>query len=254
MIEIDLSTDALLVVDAQTAFMPEHVWDGQRVKAGGLPVPGGHEIVSAVLKSISLFPYERRFASCDQHPRGHISWASSYSGYPEYYELTLDEVLRWTKSRVVSPRFDLTDLRRYLVGTPGRKQTLWPDHAPYNTDEALLHPAIRDIGFRLVLIKGMDPTCDSYSAERDNLGRSTGLAEQMEEEGVKRVFMNGNAYTHCVGWGALGFAERGFEVFVMKDATRSVVVPGLDLEGDMDRQLAAAGVHVISTDELALKV
>lgn len=255
-IVVDPTTDAILHVDVQTAFMPDHQWDGKPVKGGGLPVPGGHEIVPVVLRNTSYFPVERRFASLDQHPKGHISWATSYAaGYKPYDDLTLDMVTEWVssglsrESLIRADGISLLDLVNYLSGTPEKKQTLWPEHAEIGTEEAELHSALRGLGFRLVLLKGYDQLCDSYSAERDNLGRSTGLAEQMAEEGVKRVFMDGNAFTHCVGWGALGFAARGFEVFVIKDATRSVPIPGL--EEEMTRQLEAAGVRIITSDQLA---
>jgi nicotinamidase/pyrazinamidase len=256
-IVVDPETDAILHTDVQTAFMPDHQWDGRPVKGGGLPVPGGHEIIPVVLRNTSYFPVDRRFASLDQHPAdepsslaGHISWATSYKGFDPYHDLTLTEVESWEDgSRIVSTLFDLGDLKAYLAGCPGQKQTLWPKHGPAGSEEAELHPALADLGFRLVLIKGHDPLCDSYSAESDNLGRSTGLAEQMADEGVKRVFMDGNAFTHCVGWGALGFAKRGFEVFVIKDGTRSVPIPGL--EEAMTRQLEAAGVRIITSDQLA---
>jgi nicotinamidase/pyrazinamidase len=254
-IVVNPETDAILHVDVQTAFMPDHQWDGKQVRGGGLPVPGGHEIIPVVLRNTSFFPVDRRFASLDPHPRGHISWVTSYVGFNPYDDLTLDKVLGWISDGTEPEAvirvggISLFGLMNYLDGTPDKKQTLWPEHAPIGSEEAELHPALRGLGFRLVLLKGYDQLCDSYSAERDNLGRSTGLAEQMADEGVKRVFMDGNAFTHCVGWGALGFAERGFEVFVIKDGTRSVPIPGL--EEEMTRQLEAAGVRVITSDQLA---
>ncbi len=256
-IVIDPETDAILHTDVQTAFMPDHSWDGKPVKGGGLPVPGGHEILPVVLRNTSFFPVERRFASLDQHPRGHVSWVSSYVGFKPYDDLTLDRVLGWINdgtdpSAVIrAAGISLFDLMHYLEGTTDKKQTLWPEHGGIGSEEAELHPALRDLGFRLVLLKGYDPLCDSYSAESDNLGRTTGLAEQMRDEGVKRVFMDGNAFTHCVGYSALGFAKRGFEVCVIKDATRSVPIPGL--EEKMTLLMADAGVRIIVADQLAAK-
>lgn len=261
-IVIDPSTDAIVHVDVEPAFMEAHDWKGVRVEAGGLPVPGGHEILPVVLRNSSFFTEDNRYATCDQHPEdrrgspsGHISWVTSYKGLAPYHDLTLAEVRTWKKGdgRIVSKLFDLGDLKKYLAGCPEQKQTLWPKHAPAGRDyaaaEANLHPAIADLGFRLVLIKGYEATCDSYSGVRDNLGRSTGFAEQLKERELRRIFVDGLAFTHCVGWTALDLAAEGFEVYVIIDATRSVPIPGL--HDAMLAQLAAAGVHVITSDMLA---
>lgn len=259
-IVVDPSTDAIVHVDVEPAFMGDHEWNGVPVAAGGLPVPGGHEILPVVLKNTAFFNEENRYATLDQHPEdrpgspsGHISWVTSYAGFAPYHDLTLGEVLTWADgSRIVSRLFDLDDLKSYLARCPEQKQTLWPKHGPVWRDrdspEARLHPAIADLGFRLVLLKGNDPRCDSYSGVRDNLGRSTGFAEQLKERGVKRVFLDGLAFTHCVGWTALDLAADGFEVYVIKDATRPVPIPGL--EAAMTQALEASGVRIITSDML----
>jgi nicotinamidase/pyrazinamidase len=248
-IHIRPAEDAILHVDVQTAFMEEHEWGGVRLDAGGLPVPGGHEILPIVLADTSWFADGRRYASVDRHPRGHISFASSYDGYPPLVtDLSLDDVRAWGASRIVSPLFDRGGLERYLAGVPGAKQTLWTDHGLDGLPESQLHPALASMAFREVVIKGTDPTCDSYSAVRDNLGRPTGLADRMRADGVRRVFVDGLAFTHCVGWTALDLRAEGFEVFLVKDATRPVPIPGL--EDEMTRQLLAAGVTIIGSTDL----
>lgn len=258
-IVINPSTDAIVHVDVTGAFMGDHFWSGRFIPSGGLPVPGGHEIIPVVLRNTAFFGPDNRYATVDQHPEdapgspsGHVSWATSYRGFSAYHDLTLDEVLAWgARSRIVSRLFDLDDLKEYLSGCPGWKQTLWPKHGPCGSEEAELHPALRHLGFRLVLIKGFDPKCDSYSGVRDNLGRSTGFAEQLKENGVRRVFLDGLAFTHCVGLTALDLAgdAAGFQAFVIKDATRSVPIPGL--EEKMTRRLETAGARIIASDQLA---
>jgi nicotinamidase/pyrazinamidase len=254
-IVIDPATDAIVHVDVTGAFMEDHFWGTTRIPAGGLPVPGGHGIIPVVLKNTAFFTAENRYATVDQHPEGHVSWVTSYGGFAPFEDLTLETALGWVEDgkgrdgRILADGISLANLVDYLHGVPGQRQTLWPKHGPIGSEEAELHPALRDLGFRLVLVKGFEQLCDSYSGVRDNLGRSTGFAEQLKENGVRRVFLDGLAFTHCVGWTALDLAAEGFEVYVIMDATRSVPIPGL--EEEMKAKLAAAGVHMIFSGQLA---
>ena len=73
------------------------------------------------------------------------------------------------------------------------------------------------------LVKGMDSAVESYS-----VCTSPDFVEHikmLKEVGVKRVFLCGWAYTHCVGESAISYADEGFEVYVIRDATRSVPPP-----------------------------
>lgn len=238
-IQVHPQADAILTVDVQTTFMP----------GGGLPVKDGDQVVPVVLKTEAMFPWERRFATLDQHPLGHISLASSYLGYKPGHRLTADEVKTWDVNPPIAGRapFDVFMLLMYLgrVGT----QILWPDHGIIGTPEAELHPALSRGRYVHVQIKGRDPLCDSYSGFRDNLGRPTGLADRLHPKKTVRLFVQGLAYDFCVGWTALDAVKEGFgEIYVIKDATRSVDLPGTVAK--MDADLAAAGVQVIESSQL----
>lgn len=253
-VRVQKGTDAILHVDVQTAFMGDHAWEGEILRGGGLPVPDGHGIIPAVLHNSSFFDPSETYASLDMHPTKHVSFASSYAGKAPYDALTLAEVADRSvdfSPRILAPHVTTSQLIDYLQNVPDQTQTLWPDHAALGTSEAALHTAMERprFAYREVLVKGTDPLCDSYSAVSDNRGRSTGLAGRMWANGVRRVFLDGLAYTHCVGWTALDFAKRGFVVFVIKDATRSVPIPGA--EEAMDDALVKAGVHIITSAQLA---
>jgi nicotinamidase/pyrazinamidase len=231
--------DAVLDVDVQTTFMP----------GGGLPVAEGDLIIPVVKKVHGFFPAWRRYASLDRHPLGHISLASSYVGHPPGTMLTEEMVAGWTNGhRHLSERanFCVGDLDDYLAKV--KSQILWPDHAIAGTTEAELHPELADADHRVVVVKGTDPRCDSYSAFRDNLRRPTGLADAMREHGVKRLFLTGLAFDFCVGWTALDAADEGFEALVIEDATRPVNLPGS--VDKMRADLAAKGVKIISSAQL----
>ena len=242
-VRIDRSTDASLDVDVQTTFMPAH--DGFR--DGGLAVAGGHEILPVVRATWGLFA--KKFATCDRHPLGHVSLASSYLDcYAPGSRLTADIVRTWEAgSRLVSMmRIELHALIAYLEAVGG--QILWPDHAIAGTPEGELHPHLASGEYRHVQVKGMDPLCDSYSGFRDNLKRPTGLADVLKREGVRRVFLRGLAFDFCVGWTALDAVAEGFEAFIIDDATRSVDMPGTVEK--MRRDLVAAGVKLLHSSQL----
>lgn len=236
---IDPATDAVVNVDVQKTFMP----------GGGLPVADGHLIIPVVQRVNLLFPAERRYFTLDKHPKGHISLASSYAGLAPGTKLTADEVLAWTEAdNKIAPhaRFSLSQLQGYvaMVGF----QILWPDHGLYDAQESRLHPDLDDAPCRIVLVKGTDPCCDSYSGLRDNLGRPTGLGDLLRQDGVRRLFLTGLAFDFCVGWTALDAAKEGFEVVVIKDATKPVGLPGTVEK--MSADLAAVGVRVVLAEDL----
>lgn len=238
--KINPETDALLVIDVQPTFMP----------GGGLSVFEGDKIVPIVENIFRFFPRTRRFATKDRHPRGHISLASSYSTFSPMVALTPQMIRNWSEqNHGLAPhaKFTLSELNDYLsvVGA----QMLWSEHALEGTAEAELHPALVESDFAHVLIKGMDPKCDSYSGFFDNLGRPTGLSDILREAGVRRCFFVGLAFDYCVGWSAEGAVKEGFEVIVIEDATRPVGYPPGRVTA-MRASLERLGAKLIQSSEL----
>ena len=128
--------DILLIVDMQSDFCP----------GGGLAVPRGDEIVPPVNRLAARFRHV--VMTQDWHPRGHLSFASSYPGRTPYETIAL------------------------AYGT----QVLWPIIAcrergrDIRADLAVPHA-------QLVLRKGYHREIDSYSAFVENDRKtSTGLA------------------------------------------------------------------------------
>lgn len=233
--------DVLIDVDIQPAFMP----------GGGLPVADGDKILPVVKRVHRHFTRERRYLTLDRHPRGHVSLASSYVGLAPYASLDAKAIADWNEEfHGISgaAKFTFAQLREYLsrVGA----QTLWPDHAIVGTGEDVPHRAIDPLDYAYAQIKGTDPLCDSYSGFRDNLRRMTKLAEQIAARvpGAERVFLTGLAYDFCVGWTALDAREIGYDVVVIKDATRPVALPGT--VADIEAKFAAKGVRVVASSSL----
>lgn len=239
---IDPRTDALLITDVQGAFLA----------GGGLAVRDGEAVIPEILRVAPLFKGSI-YVSIDRHPRGHISLASSYVGLapmtlltPELAEARFRSaetgvdtdaefsvragakiLLAETAALIKVPAsFHAMQLREYLekVGA----QMLWPDHALVGSGEDELHPALRHLCIRAMIIKGTDPCCDSYSPFRDNRKRPTGLADSMRARGIRRVFNTGLAEDFCVGYGSINAREEGFASYVIAEATRPVDVPAMD--------------------------
>lgn len=97
--------------------------------------------------------------------------------------------------------------------------------------------------------KGEDPALISLSiAVSASFGKMIG---EMRARGIKRVFLVGWKYTHCLGLSAIAFATQGFEVYVVRDATNSV---SAEFGGDperMKKQLALDGVKEITMADIA---
>jgi nicotinamidase/pyrazinamidase len=114
----------------------------------------------------------------------------------------------------------------------------WPRHCVQETPGAEFHPALDLPREAHVVSKGTTPDRDAYSAFE-----GTGLAEQMREEGVRRVWIGGLALDVCVLATALEALREGFEAHLIHSAARPVNVQ----EGDGDRALArmrSAGVII----------
>jgi nicotinamidase/pyrazinamidase len=242
-IRIRRTKDALIDVDIQNAFMP----------GGGLPVPDGDGIVPTVKIVHRHFVREQRFMTLDQHPRGHISLASSYAGLAPFAALALADVRDWTEDRLApGAKFTLDQLKAYLakVGT----QVLWPDHALIGTRDLDFCRKLDHLDYIYAQTKGRDPACDSYSGFRDNLRRPTGLAAEIRRRlpECERVFLTGLAYDYCVGWTALDAVEEGFEAVVVKDATRAIDQGGS--VAAIEQAFADKGVRVVMARELGPSV
>jgi nicotinamidase/pyrazinamidase len=215
--------DALIIVDQQLDFEP----------GGALAVAGGDAIAPAINNLAARFA--EVVITQDHHPRGHVSFASSYIDRPPYSVITLDEVERGEVKLSASAAFTLEELAAYLRETSGKTQALWPDHCVIGTPREAIDGAIDSSRATLILRKGYRPGVDSYSAFRENDRATTGLAEGLMAKGIERVFVAGLAGDYCVLYTALDAADAGFEVVYLSDLTRCVGVPAGSAESAMER-------------------
>jgi nicotinamidase/pyrazinamidase len=93
----------------------------------------------------------------------------------------------------------------------------WPRHCVQGTEGAEFHAELELPGNTQVISKGLSPARDNYSALD-----GTGLADDLRRAGIGRVFIAGLAEDVCVRATALDACRAGFEVHLIKDATRPV--------------------------------
>lgn len=190
--DLNLATDALLIIDLQNDFCPAHDGIG-----GALAVTAGDQIIPAVNQLARAFRHV--VLTQDWHPAGHISFASAHPGAEPYQTIQV------------------------AYG----QQTLWPDHCIQGTPGADFHPALDVPHAELIVRKGCRKEIDAYSAlmENDHV-TPTGLAGYLHDHGIQRLFLCGLAYDYCVRFSAIDGIAHDFECFVIQDACKAVGLPG----------------------------
>ena len=199
-----MSDQALILVDLQNDFLP----------GGALEVPGGDEVIPIANRLMDDF--ETIAATQDWHPAGHGSFAANHPGKELFEEIELN----------------------------GLPQTLWPIHCVQGTPGAGFAPGLEADRFTRVFQKGTNADIDSYSGFYDNGHRqSTGLAEWLRGQGVKRVTVCGLATDYCVKFTALDALAEGFEVTLHLPGCRGVDLAPGDVEAAIE-EMRANGVTI----------
>ena len=202
---------ALIVVDVQNGFTP----------GGHLAVAHADQIIPKINQLATHF--DNIVLTQDWHPENHISFAENHAG---------------------KDPFDTVELN---YGT----QVLWPSHCVQGTQDADFHPDLNIPRAQLIIRKGFHSEIDSYSAfmEADHQ-TSTGLAGYLKERGVDTVYIVGIATDFCVAWTAIDAAKKGFQSYVIADATKAI-----DLQGSLQhawQDMLASGVkRVVAQDIFA---
>ena len=91
----------------------------------------------------------------------------------------------------------------------------WPPHCLQGSDGARFHPQLLLSDSCHIVTKGMDP-----DREQSSPFDGTGLADQLRQEGVKRLWIGGLSKGLGVSTTALDGCREGFEVILIADATR----------------------------------
>ncbi|KIJ15467.1 hypothetical protein PAXINDRAFT_168964 [Paxillus involutus ATCC 200175] len=223
--------NALLVVDMQVDFL-----------TGSLAVPDGPSVVDPVKDIIGL-PFHFRYASKDWHPRGHISFASTHPGKEVFGRTTI-----YPPEDLVKAKGQDTS----TIGERGLEQVLWPDHCVQGTLGAQLIDPLHEDRFDAIILKGVDPGVECYSAFKDPWGLLvTNLEELLKERGVTDLYVVGVAGDYCVKESAMDAIKFNvWNTWVVKEGVRSVSTEGKEWE-----TMKSAGIGIIDTvRELKVKL
>ena len=113
----------------------------------------------------------------------------------------------------------------------------WPPHCIQDTEGAKFHPDLNLPENTIVVTKGV-----RFDQDQNSAFDKTGLAYQMNQEGIRCIWMGGLALDVCVLQSVLDALKAGFQVKLIKAATRPV-------DPDKGRQaiedIAKAGAHII---------
>ncbi|MGV9199861.1 MAG: bifunctional nicotinamidase/pyrazinamidase [Promethearchaeia archaeon] len=213
--EIDVTnSDALLIVDMQYDFMP----------GGALAVEEGDKIIPGINKIGKNFQKKDYHVvlTQDWHPKGHMSFASSYP------------------DKKPGDEFD----------TKGIGPVLWPDHCVQGSKGAKIHEDIeKTLGYAIIR-KGYHPKVDSYSAFLENDKKTeTGLRGYLESLNIRRIFLCGLALDYCCFASAIDAVDFGFHVCFLPHLSKAIDDPPGNLSTALTT-MTEKGVKFVKLEDL----
>jgi nicotinamidase/pyrazinamidase len=116
----------------------------------------------------------------------------------------------------------------------------WPPHCVRETAGASFHPALNVPDTAKIVSKGIRSDSDNASPFDQ-----TALAAELQQRGVVRVFVGGLGKDQCVQNTLVDARLAGFEVHLIQDATRPIV---LRQTGPEKAEPEEAGVFLDTTD------
>lgn len=121
----------------------------------------------------------------------------------------------------------------------------WPAHCVAGSAGAELHPAIAWEQVDVVIRKGFDAHCDSYSGFWNAAGQSNGLPEILKSLGILAVDIAGLATDYCVKATAIHAAKDAqLKTRVLMDACRGVGLKENDI-AEAWKAMTEAGVELV---------
>lgn len=93
----------------------------------------------------------------------------------------------------------------------------WPPHCLQDTEGAAFHPDLRLPEDAIIVTKGV-----RFDQDQNSAFDQTGLADYLNRQGIRRLWIGGLAQDVCVAATALDARSAGFETHVIVDATRPV--------------------------------
>jgi nicotinamidase/pyrazinamidase len=113
----------------------------------------------------------------------------------------------------------------------------WPPHCIQDTDGAMFHPDLKLPENTVKVTKGV-----RFDQDQNSAFDQTGLAEQLRNDEVTRLWLGGLAQDVCVLASVLDARTLGFEVHVILEATRPVTPEGGE---EAIRKMREAGATIV---------
>ena len=120
----------------------------------------------------------------------------------------------------------------------------WPEHCVAGTPGAEFAPELHIPAGTTIVSKATNAQDEAYS-----VFKGTGLLQQLQAAGVKRVVLGGLATDYCVRFSGVDARAAGLDVVILQDAVCAVDVHTGDGERAL-RELAAAGAAMATSAEL----
>ncbi|KAL4217482.1 hypothetical protein ACF0H5_023932 [Mactra antiquata] len=224
------SNTALLIIDVQNCFLP----------GGSLAVTNGDHVIP-VINDIRR-KYENQISltvlSQDWHCQDHVSFASQHAGKQPLETITLD----YDRNGHLCSNKTTCQVEYSL------NQTLWPDHCVINSTGAEFGSRLDHKTDDVIVRKGYHCEIDSYSAFFDNGGfTKTELEDILNAHNITTVIVTGLALDFCVYYTSKDAKKLGFDVYMIKDASRPVIQQNVPT---VIKDLESLGVHVIDSSSL----
>jgi len=97
----------------------------------------------------------------------------------------------------------------------------WPSHCIQDSEGARIHPQLALPESAIMITKGV-----RFDQDQNSVFDQTGLAGHLRRDGIRRLWIGGLAEDVCVLASVLDARREGFEVIVIRDATRPVTAEG----------------------------
>jgi len=201
---------ALIVVDVQNDFC----------EGGAIPVAKSLEIIPIINELRDCGHFNFIFLTRDWHPEDHNSFYTSHPGAKPCHKIMLDD--------------------------GETEMMMWPVHCVQQSAGADFHPDLIVRSTDIIVDKGQDKFTDGYSGW-GTVENPTSLERELRTRDIARVYVCGLAYDYCVGETAEGAALRGFETYLLEDASRAAAA---DTKAEMRARLLDARVQFVLTNTL----
>lgn len=214
-----MAEKAVVVIDVQKCFLP-----GGSLATGNTrnaTMGGSAALGASITKFINTENPEHLFISKDWHPEGHTSFLTEEEKAKGMMTFPNAAGKQEFAKGIASGRYEGRNASRLNTRKWGQPETrlnqkLWPEHCVQGTDGAELDPAfettlsVEQKAKAVTILKGDDPTIDSYSAIADALGNPTPHTDDgtkfldiLKGSNIKEIYLTGIARDVCVFWTAL---------------------------------------------------